>query len=43
MSTKTARQPQQWLARLGYAGLLFFTLKGLLWLMLPVLFAWYLN
>lgn len=29
--------------RFGYAGVLFFSIKGVLWLLLPVIFAWYLQ
>jgi hypothetical protein len=32
---------QRLFQRLGLAGLLFFTVKGMLWLTLPVLLAWF--
>lgn len=30
---------RRWLARIGVAGFLFFTIKGLLWLLVPALIA----
>jgi len=31
----------RWLKRLGLAGILFFTIKGLLWLLIPTLLIWF--
>lgn len=31
----------QWLRRLGVAGFLFFLIKGLLWLIVPAVAAWW--
>ncbi len=39
MSAKTANQRNSWLKRLGFAGVLFFLIKGLLWIIIPVLVA----
>ena len=37
------QQYREIFVKFGYAGILFFTIKGLLWLLLPVIFAWYLQ
>ena len=34
-----AAQPLTWWSRVGVAGITFFLLKGILWLLAPVLFA----
>jgi len=43
MITRMLEQPRQAIVKFGYAGLLFFTAKGLCWLFLPFIFAWYLQ
>lgn len=30
-----------WIARLGFAGFMFFLIKGLLWLIVPAVIGWY--
>lgn len=43
-SSRPARKPATgagWLQRLGFAGFLFFLVKGLLWLAVPVALAWW--
>lgn len=40
MSHQAITEPRNWLARLGFAGILFFTVKGLCWLTVPALLAW---
>jgi hypothetical protein len=34
-----AAQPSTWWSRVGFAGFLLFLLKGILWVLAPVLFA----
>ena len=36
----TIRAPRTLLAKFGYAGLAFFTVKGLCWLLVPAVIAW---
>ena len=43
MFTHTLQQPKQLVMKFGYAGLLFFTVKGLFWLCLPLILAWYVQ
>ncbi len=38
LSARLPRQP--WLARLGQIGFAFFLLKGMLWLIAPLVFYW---
>ncbi len=32
---------KHWLKRIGVAGILFFTIKGLLWLLVPLALVWF--
>jgi hypothetical protein len=41
MLTYSLKRPHLALSKIGYAGLLFFTVKGLCWLLLPLIFGWY--
>lgn len=43
MFTSTLQQYRDIFLRFGYAGVLFFSIKGMLWLLLPVIFTWYLQ
>ncbi len=43
MFDKTLQHYREVFIKFGYAGLLFFTIKGLIWLILPIIFAWYLQ
>ena len=40
MLTYSIERTRLSLTKIGYGGLLFFTLKGLCWLLLPLLIAW---
>ena len=35
--TKKRKSPAEWIKRFGFAGFLFFLIKGLLWLLVPAL------
>jgi len=35
------KSKRPWAKRLGWAAILFFTIKGLLWLIIPAVAAWY--
>lgn len=41
MSNRAIKEPRAMLEKIGYAGILFFTVKGLCWLLVPALLAWY--
>ncbi len=41
--TRTMKQSREVFIRFGYLGLVFFTIKGMLWMTLPIIFTWYLN
>jgi hypothetical protein len=41
MSSRTLIEPRVTLAKIGYAGFIFFFVKGLCWLLVPVILAWY--
>ncbi len=43
MIAKHMEQSKEVFLKFGYLGVLFFTIKGLLWLILPVVFTLYLN
>lgn len=43
MIAKTMDQYKDVFLRFGYLGILFFTIKGMLWLILPLAFTLYLN
>lgn len=41
MWNRAIKGPRAMLGKLGYAGILFFTVKGLCWLVVPAALAWY--
>ena len=41
MWNQATREPRALLQKFGYASILFFTVKGLCWLMVPAFLAWY--
>jgi hypothetical protein len=41
MWIQAVKEPRAWAAKFGYAGILFFTVKGLCWLLVPAILAWY--
>ena len=41
MWNRATREPRAMLQKFGYAGIFFFTVKGLCWLVVPVFLAWY--
>lgn len=43
MQTNPMQHPRDILVKFGCAGLLFFTVKGLFWLALPLILAWYVQ
>jgi len=43
MTTNTETHPQNLITRIGIAGFVFFTVKGLIWLSVPVILAWYVQ
>ena len=38
---KDTRQAKTWIKRFGFAGFMFFLIKGLLWLIVPALIAYF--
>jgi hypothetical protein len=43
MTTETVSLISNKMTRLGMAGFIFFTVKGLIWLSVPVVLAWYVQ